>query len=210
LIRRLFSSVVLSALIHLGLFAGALGIVHWEATHAGPVQIDLTASMLPRASNPGRPAPLPPAELWVLASGRHLAPPPKPVPRSLTVVAEAEPLAEAPAPPCPAPCPERPGDWVPLGNLGRLPMWTSGMITEDDYPQDMRREQKEGVVVVDVLIDTEGVVRGVSLVQGSSPEFDALVLQKLSESRFEPAYDKDGLKVACRARIPVQFSLKAQ
>ena len=210
MIRRLSLSLVLSTLMHLGLFAGALWTVHWEATHAGPVQIDLTASMLPRAGNPGRPAPPPPAELWVLASGRHLAPPPKAAPRNLTIVAEAEPLAEDPDPPCPAPCPERPGDWAPLGNLGRLPTWTSGMITEEDYPQDMRREQKEGVVVVDVLIDIGGVVRGVSLVQGSSPEFDALVLQKLSESRFEPAYDKNGLKVACRARIPVQFSLKAQ
>ncbi|HTA16209.1 MAG TPA: energy transducer TonB [bacterium] len=210
MIRRLFPCLVLSALFHLGLFSGALWIVHWEATHAGAVLIDLTASTLPRANNPVRPAPLPPAELWVLASGRHLAPPPKPAPRNPTVVAQAEPLAEAPAPPCPAPCPERPGDWVSLRNLSRLPMWTSGMITENDYPQDMRREQKDGIVVVDVLIDTEGVVRGVSLVQGSSPEFDALVLQRLSGSRFEPAYDKNGLKVACRARIPVQFSLKAQ
>jgi len=72
----------------------------------------------------------------------------------------------------------------------------------------MRHEQKNGLVVVDVLIDAQGVVRGVDLVQRSDPEFNSLVLQRLAQSHFEPARDKNGLVVPCRARLPINFQLQ--
>jgi protein TonB len=81
------------------------------------------------------------------------------------------------------------------------------MLSEDDYPSELKRRGVEGKVVVEVLIDASGTVRGVTLVQGSEAGFNDLVLSRLKESKFRPAYDSDGNPVACRLRLPLAFRL---
>jgi TonB family protein len=110
--------------------------------------------------------------------------------------------------PCPRPCPDNPGDWLPAAAVSRRPDWIDGVIGEDDYPPDMRRSGKQGKVVVDVLIDATGAVKGVTLVEGSEPQFNELVLARLKISHFRPAYNGDGNAVSCKLRMPILFELR--
>lgn len=50
-------------------------------------------------------------------------------------------------------------------------------------------------------------MRSVSILQGASPEFDAVVLDKLKDARFQPALDKSGQPMNCRVRLPISFKL---
>jgi TonB family protein len=199
--------MALSGLIHAALFAAALGVIAWTDAHPGLVTIDLGASsLLLRASRPKDAvqarAKVPP-KLWLLAAHGRPIPLPTPLPKKLTATAEEADVA----PPCPPPCPENAGDWIAAANLSLKPIWSDGLITEGDYPTSMRKSRKEGVVVVDVLIDASGKVRGVNLVKGSEPDFNNLVVERLAHSSFVPARDRDGHAVPCRARIPIQFQL---
>lgn len=199
------NSLLASCLIHGALFGGAMGYLHWQASRLDHVmEIDLRGqSLLARPANPqGGPRMAQPPQPWIMASGHRSAPPPKAEP--LTVTPQ---VAEEAGPACPPPCPENPGDWVPAGATSRKPVWSDGIITEDDYPRDLRREGKEGKVVAEVLIDASGRVREVSLQQSSLPQFDSLVLERLRASRFQPAYDANGDAVPCRLILPIVFQL---
>ena len=203
--RRLPLGLGLSLLIHGALYGAVAGFFAWEESRAGnAMDIDLAgSSLLRQVLNPNNgQARRKPPEPWILSSGKY-APAPKAAP--LTVTAEPEEIA---GPACPPPCPETPGDWVPASSASRLPSWTAGLITEDDYPHEARRAGAEGRVVADVLIDAQGAVRNVTLVQGSRPDFDALVLERLKVSRFRPAMDSEGNPIACRLRLPVDFQLR--
>ena len=206
MIKRLGGGFLASAFLHLLLFAGAFGFVAWKDAHAErSIDIDLTGSSLlmrpKNASGMARPA-LPP-QPWILGTKGHAAPPPVPQAQPLSPVAEAE-----AGPACPPPCPEVAGDWVPAAATSRKPSWSDGMITEDDYPPELRRKGVEGKVVVEVQIDATGAVRGVTLEQASDPAFNTLVLERLKASKFRPAYDQDGNPVACRLRLPLSFKLR--
>ncbi len=96
---------------------------------------------------------------------------------------------------------------MPAAAASRRPDWVDGLITEDDYPAQLRSAGKEGRVVVDVLIDATGAVRGVELVQGSEAAFNDLVLSRLKASHFRPAYDQNGNATPCRLRLPITFQL---
>lgn len=199
--------MAISGLLHVAMFAVALGIITWTDTHPALVTIDLGASsLLLRANqqkNVVQARPKAPPKLWLLAAKGRAIPVPTPLPQKLTATVEEADVA----PPCPPPCPENYGDWIAAANLSVKPVWSDGLITEGDYPTDMRKSHKEGIVLVDVLIDSDGKVRGVNLVKGSEPEFNNLVVEKLARSSFIPARDRDGHAVPCRARIPIQFQL---
>lgn len=199
--------MALSGLLHLLLFATAFGVIAWSDAHPGLVTIDLGASSLLLRANHLKDAlpakPKDPPKLWFLAAKGRPIPLPTPLPQKLTVTVQEADVA----PPCPPPCPENAGDWIAAANLSLKPVWSDGLITEGDYPSAMRKSHKEGVVVVDVLIDASGKVRGVNLVQGSEPDFNNLVVERLAHASFAPARDRDGHAVPCRARIPIQFQL---
>jgi TonB family protein len=200
-----FARVLLgSLLLHGVLFGLALGVVSWQRAHAeDSLDIDVAgSSLLMRPKNDGaRPRPAAPPQPWLMALQGRYAPPPKAEPLSATAAVPES------GPPCPAPCPENAGDWMPASAASRRPAWSEGMISEDDYPDALRSKGVEGRVVAEVLIDAAGVVRGASIVQGSEPEFNALVLERLKQAKFRPAYDADGNAKACRLRLPVGFKL---
>lgn len=201
----LANSLLASLLIHGALFGAAVGYFQWRESQLDHVmEIDLRGqSLLARPANPqGGPRAAQAPQPWVMATGRSNAPPPKAQPLTMTPQ-----VAEEAGPACPPPCPENPGDWVPAGATTRKPVWAEGIITEDDYPRDLRREGKEGKVVAEVLIDASGHVREVSLQQSSQPQFNALVLERLKASRFKPAYDANGDAVPCRLILPIVFQL---
>ncbi len=90
----------------------------------------------------------------------------------------------------------------------RQPSWVGGLISQDDYPMEMRKQKKEGRVIVELLIDVEGYVKSVSIVQGADPAFNEVVLQKLKDARFRPALDQTGQPINCRVRLPIGFKLE--
>jgi TonB family protein len=147
-------------------------------------------------------APAPPPQPWILALKGHAAPRPQAQPSPVSPVAEAE-----AGPVCPPPCPEQAGDWMPASATSRRPAWIVGMLTDDDYPKDLKSKNIEGRVVVDVLIDQTGAVKSVTLVQGSETEFNQVALERLRQSRFTPGYDHEGNAVAVRLRMPLSFKL---
>lgn len=197
-------SLLASLLLHGLLFGGALGYIRWqEGRTDNAMEIDLRGqSLLARSTDlQGGQGSARPPEPWFLASGKRSAPPPK---AALSPTAQAEP--EGPA--CPAPCPERPGDWMPAAGASRQPVLPEGTFTEDDYPADLRRQGRSGTVLVELLIDAGGAVRSIKLVQSSLPQFDEVVLKKLSSARFRPAYDANGEPIPCRYLYPARFQLE--
>lgn len=126
--------------------------------------------------------PVVPPEPWVLAKKGKVPPPllqPTPTP---------EPVASA--------------------MVSRQPSWVGGMIEEEDYPMEMRKQKKEGRVIAELLVDVFGKVKAVSIVQGADPAFDQVVLEKLRDAKFRPALDKNGQPMNCRVRVPISFKFQ--
>ena len=174
---RLPGGMALSTFIHLFLFGIGVGIIAWEEAHA-EFRANLDMTNAPLLTLENRP--VTPPEPWIMAK-KGKAPPP---------------LVE------PSPTPE-----PSTAAVSRMPSWQSGLIEEEDYPMEMRKEKKEGRVIVEMLIDVGGNVKGVSLVQGADQAFNEVVLDKLKGAKFRPALDKAGQPINCRVRVPISFKL---
>jgi protein TonB len=75
------------------------------------------------------------------------------------------------------------------------------------YPSDMRLGEREGRVVVRVLIGTDGRVKDVEQVSAASPSFfEATRKQALAKWRFKPG-TKDGVAVEAWHTMAVSFVL---
>ena len=202
---RLGKGLLLSLLVHAALFGAGRGWVEWQRRRAfDGLDIDLSrSSLLPLPpSLAGRSAPRPPED-WFVGDARRLAA--RPLPASPTAEVSEEGSA---GPPCPPPCPSNAGDWAPANRAVRVPRWMSGQIGEGDYPANAKRRNQEGNVVVDVLIDIDGKVRGVTIIQASFPDLTEKTIEKLSMSQFSPCVAPDGRPFPCRLRIPVAWSLE--
>lgn len=177
--KSLFSGFFTSFLLHLAVYGTAVGIIAWNEAHA-EFRTNIDQSNAPLLTLETHPPP--PPEPWVMA--KKAAPQPTPLVQ-------------------PTPTPEEATAVV----ASRLPSWTGGLISEDDYPVEMRKEKKEGRVIVEVLIDVTGSVRSVNIVQGADPKFNEVVLEKLKDAKFRPALDKSGQPINCRVQIPINFKL---
>jgi periplasmic protein TonB len=78
-------------------------------------------------------------------------------------------------------------------------------LTKPQYPHDAFVKKIEGVVIVEILIDSTGHVAQARVVQ-SIPQLDAAALQTVSQWLFSPAV-KRGRPVATLARAPVTFRI---
>lgn len=75
------------------------------------------------------------------------------------------------------------------------------------YPSDMRLGEREGRVVVRVLIGTDGRVKAVEQVSAASPSFfEATRKQALAKWRFKPG-TKDGVAIEAWHTMAVRFVL---
>ncbi|HTB34221.1 MAG TPA: energy transducer TonB [bacterium] len=196
-------ALLLSLLLHGLAYGAGLGWMAWRERADESMDIDLSRStLIPMLANlQGKRAPKP-EEDWVMDTGRKLAPQQQ---KPLSPSAQAE---EAPAgPPCPPPCPSNAGDWAPASAAVRRPEWTDGMISESDYPTEARYKNQTGKVVAEVLLDSEGKVREVQLLQGSYESLDDKTLEKLRAARFTPCMDANGKPFPCRLRLPIVWSL---
>ncbi|MCE5245000.1 MAG: TonB family protein [Syntrophobacteraceae bacterium] len=74
------------------------------------------------------------------------------------------------------------------------------------YPRVARRMGKEGTVLLRVTIDERGLPVEVEILNRAGSGFDEEAVQAVRNSVFTPAR-KDGRPVACRALLPVRFTL---
>jgi TonB family protein len=180
-VNRLFNGILLSTLFHLTVLGVALGLIAWGEAHAEyKTNIDLSAT--PLLTLQTKVTPPPPPEPWILAKKGKAPPPPLVVP---TPIPEAAPYVVA----------------------SRQPSLVGGFIDENDYPVEMRKQKKEGKVIVELLINIEGRVDKVTILQGADPAFNQVVLDRLKDAKFRPALDKMGQPMNCRVRLPVAFKL---
>lgn len=209
---KLFKGLAFSILIHGLFFLAGLGYLSWQKARAGQaLDIDLQSSSLllrPRQLMPGtRPAAIP-LEPWVLTAGKRIAALLPKIPRPLPTEVPDLPAAPENSAGSNIPGPAAGPVWVPASQAAHCPELLDTLITEDDYPPTARKQGKEGRVVALVLIDAAGNVSEVQIAEGSYPEFNQLVLERLRQAKFRPGRDQNHQPIGVRMSIPVMFELQ--
>jgi TonB family protein len=201
---RILKGFTASILIHVFIFFSCYYmIMWWKNSNFAAVDIDLTSSTLLLRPLKSANKVLQPAvtlEEWFFNDSKTLAAGPRNVSKTAAV---EEPAVSN----CPAPCPDNPSDWASAGATSRRPVWTDGLITEDDYPKDARAQGKEGVVKVDIYIDSTGFVRDARIISSSDARFTGVVMDKLKKAKFDPALDRSGKPISVHMAVPIVFEL---
>lgn len=73
------------------------------------------------------------------------------------------------------------------------------------YPYSMQQSKTKGRVVVEFVLDPDGKVHRVRATKSTHREFEESAIQCVQRSTWNPA-QKDGKPVACKVRIPIDFS----
>lgn len=73
------------------------------------------------------------------------------------------------------------------------------------YPYSMQQSKTKGRVVVEFVLDPDGKVHRVRATKSTHREFEEPAIQCVQRSTWNPAA-KDGKPVACKVRIPIDFS----
>jgi TonB family protein len=149
--------------------------------------------------------------------------PPKPAakPKEWMKPAPNQKMEPAPIPtqPVPAPPPEEvPPSEYNLGTgdanatvLTRIPQLLNlsdlRAILQRFYPEEARSQGREGVVVLDLHIDTNGHVASVDVVKSGAPDFDEAAKKAAVLLRFTPAF-LGSQRVAVKMRQAIQFKLE--
>ncbi|MFA6316762.1 MAG: TonB family protein [Elusimicrobiota bacterium] len=209
----LWLGVGASACVHTAVAAGVLLI-----PHAGPSKtavIDLTRSV--RLVSPSRPAlerlpaapkPKPrPEPAW-----------PKPGPKSPEPEPRAEPLPEPAPVPFDSAASAEPGagDGSPAGGsteqagITAMPRLLNlrelAAVLRRSYPRGEKSAGRQGTVVLDLELDSEGRVTSAAVAGSSGPAFDSAALEVARLLRYAPAR-VGRLAVASKIRQPIAFKL---
>jgi protein TonB len=75
------------------------------------------------------------------------------------------------------------------------------------FPDAMRREHVNGVVLVSCEVDSQGNVSDTKVEKASNAEFTEPALAALKKWKFKPA-QRDGNVIAIRVSIPIKFTLE--
>jgi len=73
-----------------------------------------------------------------------------------------------------------------------------------EYPKRARSSHIEGVVVLSLVVGSNGVLREVVVARSLSPDLDEAAIDTVKKWKFAPG-TKDGRPVACRISIEIQF-----
>ncbi|MBC2608229.1 energy transducer TonB [Pelagicoccus albus] len=73
------------------------------------------------------------------------------------------------------------------------------------YPYSMQQSKTRGSVTVEFVLDPDGKVHRARAIKSTHREFEEPAIQCVQRSTWNPA-SKDGKPVACKIRIPIQFS----
>lgn len=75
------------------------------------------------------------------------------------------------------------------------------------YPRYARRLRREGSVLLEVLVDRDGMPKKIALLKRAGFGFDEVAKEAIMDSRFYPAMEK-GMPIPCLVRIPIRFDLR--
>lgn len=75
-----------------------------------------------------------------------------------------------------------------------------------EYPDELRRRQIEGFVLVVAVVDEKGAVVDAEVTKSGNPELTRQALAAIKKWKYKPA-EKDGQPIRARVSIPIQFSL---
>jgi protein TonB len=185
--------------------------LHYQQKHT--VEIDITnMGHIGMAAPPRRSAAPPTA-----------APKPTAPPKEWTKPAPNQAVVPAPIPtqPVPAPPPEAepppPSEYnVGTGGgvntvLSRIPQLLNlsdlRAILQRYYPEEARSQGREGMVVLDLHIDTDGHVASVDIVRSGGSDFDEAAKKAAMLLRFTPAF-LGSQRVNVKMRQAIQFKLE--
>jgi len=76
------------------------------------------------------------------------------------------------------------------------------------YPHAMRKAGIEGVVIIELGINSRGKIAYGKIVQSLGREFDRVVIEWAKRITFWPALDPDRKPINCRIRLPIRFKLE--
>ncbi|MDR2484390.1 MAG: TonB family protein [Treponema sp.] len=182
--------------------------------------------------------PEPPAQVMKLVDIREDIPPPpppppqpKPVePQQNVVEAIAETMIETdevpddqvvveslPVQNVPSPVQVQPQqtDYLPQNKVSKIPSFSDQDLRKitsylrDQYPPIALRSGLEGLVILELFIDSRGVIRQINILR-ENPEgrgFGDVAVQAFREIRALPA-EANGVPVAVRFRYPIRFTVK--
>jgi TonB family protein len=74
------------------------------------------------------------------------------------------------------------------------------------YPKKESKAHRRGTVVLDLVVDADGLPRDIRVSLPLSPEFDGAALDAVKKWKFSPA-TKDGKPVATQIKVEVSFHL---
>lgn len=107
--------------------------------------------------------------------------------------------------------PEPPGEWQgqPLHRIqpgGEVAEPRKVKDARPRYPEEVRRRGESGTVVMEVIIDTEGQVKAVRVVESPSEELAQAAAEAVRQWQYEPTV-KDGKPVPVLLTVTVRFRL---
>jgi TonB family protein len=76
------------------------------------------------------------------------------------------------------------------------------------YPEDAKQERVSGVVVLQVLVGTDGKVHDVEVLQDPDPRLTKAAVDAVKQWEFQPARDKDGKPLSVKSSVTLNFALK--
>jgi TonB family protein len=74
------------------------------------------------------------------------------------------------------------------------------------YPKKERKARHRGTVVLDLVVDADGLPRDVKVWRQLSPEFDEAAIDAVKTWKFSPA-TKDSKPIATQIKVEVNFHL---
>ena len=76
------------------------------------------------------------------------------------------------------------------------------------YPDEARQDKVTGVVVLQLLIGTDGKVHEVEVLQDPDPRLTKAAVEAVKQWEFEPARDKEGKSLSVKSSVTINFALK--
>ena len=78
------------------------------------------------------------------------------------------------------------------------------------YPEEMRRLSTEGEVLVGFFVEPSGVISGVTIVKGITPELDEEAKRLVRNMPYWIPGTKNGVPVRFRMTMPINFKIEVR
>ncbi|MGH9409445.1 MAG: energy transducer TonB [Vicinamibacterales bacterium] len=101
--------------------------------------------------------------------------------------------------------------WPPAGVAALDGSMTPPRVLEQvkpQYPREAMRRSVQGVVVLGCVVEQDGSVGAVRVLQSLDPDLDAEAVAAVKQWRFEPARSRDGSAVAVAIKTELRFTIR--